>query len=50
MLMAKKLLQEGKLRVYEIAHRVGYSDPKYFSQIFRRHVGVPPSQYGDEHP
>lgn len=47
MLMAKRMLREGKYRIYEIAERVGYSDPKYFSQVFRKYVGVPPSQYGD---
>ncbi len=45
MMMAKKMLREGKYRVYEIAERVGYSDPKYFSQVFRKHTGLLPSQY-----
>lgn len=45
MLQAKKLLREGKLRVYEIAYAVGYSDIKYFGQVFRRYVGCLPSEY-----
>ncbi|NLG69405.1 MAG: helix-turn-helix transcriptional regulator, partial [Firmicutes bacterium] len=45
MMMAKKMLREGKYRVYEIAERVGYSDPKDFSQVFRKHTGLLPSQY-----
>ena len=47
MLMAKRMLREGRYRVYEVAERVGYSDPKYFSYVFRKHAGVLPSQYGD---
>lgn len=42
---AKKLLREGKLHVYEIAYAVGYSDIKYFGQVFRRYVGCMPSEY-----
>ncbi len=42
---AKQLLAGGELRVYEVADRVGYSDPRYFSELFRKHVGVNPAKY-----
>ncbi len=42
---AKQLLAQGELRVYEVADRVGYSDPRYFSELFRKHVGVNPAKY-----
>ena len=29
--------------VKEVAARVGYEDPLYFSRLFRRRRGVPPS-------
>lgn len=34
-----------ELEVSDIALRVGYSDPLYFSKVFRAHVGVSPSHY-----
>lgn len=46
MMIAKKMLRSGKYRIYEIADHVGYKDPKYFSQTFRKIVGVSPSQFG----
>lgn len=42
---AKQLLAEGEYKVYEVANLVGYSDPRYFSEIFRKHTGVNPAQY-----
>ncbi len=44
-MVAKDLLLSGKLKVYEIAELVGYNDSKYFSQIFRKKVGMSPSQF-----
>ena len=43
--LSKKLLKEGKLRVNEIADKVGYNDEKYFSRVFKKRVGVSPSDY-----
>ena len=40
---AIKLLRDSTLSIAEIAQRVGYNDPLYFSRIFRRHMQVPPS-------
>lgn len=44
--MAKKILMtEGKLTtVNEVAKRVGYSNQHYFSQVFKKHLGVTPSE------
>ena len=42
---AKALLQNSSHTVAEVALSVGYHDPKYFSRIFRKTVGVPPSEY-----
>jgi two-component system, response regulator YesN len=41
----KRLLQQTKLTVNEICYRVGYHDPKYFSQLFQKIVGKKPSEY-----
>jgi AraC family transcriptional regulator, arabinose operon regulatory protein len=36
------------LGVADVARRVGYDDPLYFSRVFRRHMGVSPSRYRAE--
>lgn len=41
---AIELLKEGDYSVQEVAALVGYSDPLYFSRIFKKHVGYTPSQ------
>lgn len=46
---AKRLLRHSPYRVYEIGLRVGFSDSKYFSQIFRKITGMTPSDYAKQH-
>lgn len=41
---AKTLLQEGKLKNGQIAERVGYTDPHYFSYCFKRYFGGSPNE------
>lgn len=40
---AMDLLQQGNHNVAEAAAAVGYDDPFYFSRLFRKHMGMPPS-------
>lgn len=42
---AKELLQNTSLKVYEVSHKVGYSDVKHFSRTFENYFGVKPSHY-----
>ena len=42
---AADLLLTKKEKTYLIAQKVGYSDPNYFSYVFKRQFGVPPSKY-----
>jgi LacI family transcriptional regulator len=42
---AKSLLAETELPVVAIAERCGFSQPKYFSQVFHAKVGTPPASY-----
>jgi two-component system response regulator YesN len=37
---AKKLLGETNLRIYEVAERVGFSNPYYFSKVFKEFTGM----------
>lgn len=48
---ACELLKTGRLTVGETAYSTGFSDQLYFSRVFRRYMGIPPSRYtGEEHP
>jgi transcriptional regulator GlxA family with amidase domain len=42
---ARDLLRHSNLAVSEIAWQVGLHDASYFSQLFRRHSGMPPLRY-----
>ena len=42
------LLEEKKYSIKEITYLVGYQDPNYFSRIFRRHMGISPSDLEKE--
>ncbi len=42
---AKELLCRTNLKLYEIAEQVGYSNPKYFSQVFKEYTGQLPLAY-----
>ena len=42
---AARLLKEGQLNVSEVAYKVGFNMPRYFSKYFKEYYGVGPSQY-----
>lgn len=42
---AKSFLEEGKLTIKQISYKIGYSDPNYFSRIFKKVVGISPTEY-----
>lgn len=43
---AFRLLQEKKnIRITELAYSVGFNDPKYFSQCFRKKFGMSPKEF-----
>ena len=46
--IAEDLLSSGRSRVYETARQVGYQDVAYFSNTFKRIVGVSPTEYRNE--
>lgn len=47
---AKLLISNRSLSVAEIAERVGFSDYNYFTKIFKKTVGVTPSEYRKNYP
>lgn len=42
---AAQLLQETEEKTYLIAEQTGYTDPNYFSYVFKRRFGVSPSKF-----
>lgn len=41
---AVELQKQGKLKLYEIAELVGFSDYKYFNKVYKKYVGYPPNK------
>lgn len=44
---AKRLLVDPRNRITDISAKVGYSDGSYFGKIFKKQVGMSPSEYRD---
>jgi len=42
---AKQLLLNNEISIKEICYAVGYSDPNYFSKVFKKYEGMTPSEY-----
>lgn len=42
---ARRLLHSPECTIAEIAERVGYEDPAYFSRLFRKHAGMSPAGF-----
>ncbi|MDQ0918353.1 response regulator [Paenibacillus sp. V4I5] len=45
---AEQLLMNPKLKLADVAERIGYHDMRHFSQVFRKKYGVTPSEYRQE--
>lgn len=42
---ALKMLNTTEEKAYNIAEKVGYIDPNYFSYVFKKHYGISPTKY-----
>lgn len=42
---AKQLLHNNEASIKEICYATGYSDPNYFSKVFKKYEGMTPSEY-----
>ena len=42
---AKRLIRETDMKGYDIAYECGFSDPHYFSYIFKKNTGMSPREY-----
>jgi two-component system response regulator YesN len=45
MTKAVHLMQDPFMKINEISNKVGYSDQHYFSNLFKKHMGLPPGEY-----
>ena len=43
--MAKKLLSDARMSIYEVALQCGFKNKSYFAKSFKRYVGVLPGEY-----
>ena len=46
---SRLLLKTGQFSVSEVAYKVGFSDPGYFSRCFREQFGMSPAEYLKKH-
>ena len=46
---AKAYLTDSDIKVGQISLRVGYSDSRYFSKLFKKHTGLMPTEYRRAH-
>lgn len=44
---AKEVLKDRRVKLYEVARKVGYNDPNYFAKVFKKITGYNPSDYRD---
>jgi two-component system response regulator YesN len=42
---AAQLLSDVHYKIYEVGEMVGYSDPAYFSEVFKKHMGKTPIEF-----
>ena len=42
---AREMLCDGRLRIEDIAEKVGYADAKYFVKLFKKATGLTPQEY-----
>ena len=45
MIEARRMIREGTLNIAQIAQRLGYESPQYFSRSFKHVVGMGPQEY-----
>ncbi|MCL6457282.1 MAG: response regulator [Gorillibacterium sp.] len=46
---AKELLRDPQYKFYDICYAIGYTDPSYFTKLFKKATGVTPSVYRDHY-
>ncbi|MCH6259047.1 helix-turn-helix transcriptional regulator [Puniceicoccaceae bacterium K14] len=44
-----RLIAETELKLAEIGYMMGFDDPAYYSRVFKKRIGMSPSEYRDTH-
>lgn len=47
---AKELIIHTDLKTYQVAEKVGYGNPQYFSVLFKKSTGYTPTEFRNRHP
>ncbi len=45
---AKEILKDVRYKTYEVAEKVGIPDAHYFSRLFKKYVGITPTEFRDQ--
>lgn len=45
---AKELLKDPKNKLYDVCYGIGYTEPGYFSKVFKKHTGLSPTEYREK--
>lgn len=45
---ARELLKDVRYKTYEVAEKVGIPDAHYFSRLFKKYVGMTPTEYREQ--
>ena len=45
---AKEMLRDVRFKTYEVAEQVGIPDAHYFSKLFKKYVGVTPTEFREK--
>ncbi|CAN0605842.1 unnamed protein product, partial [Ectocarpus sp. 12 AP-2014] len=46
---AKELLQVSELNISDIAYEIGFNDPQYFTRLFKKRIGLSPSEFRSQY-
>ncbi|ACT03679.1 response regulator [Paenibacillus sp. JDR-2] len=46
---AKEMLRDPQYKFYDICYAIGYTDPSYFTKLFKKMTGVTPSGYREKY-
>nr|WP_307992522.1 helix-turn-helix transcriptional regulator [uncultured Niameybacter sp.] len=45
MTKAKALMDQTHMKIYEVSEHVGYKNVEHFNRVFKKTIGVSPTQY-----
>ncbi|HEY5586154.1 MAG TPA: response regulator [Ruminiclostridium sp.] len=46
---SKELLMDPRIKLFEVARKIGYSDANYYAKVFKKHTGLTPSAFREKY-